>query len=98
MKQRANDLVQALNFFFQLNEGSTITDLLGGRYDFSQFKGRLDVSKAAVVGHSFGGGSTIRVLTEEPRFMYANGVRVLTLFKRRGCCCDVLSSERDTIK
>lgn len=39
-------------------------------YDFSQFKGQLDVEAAAVMGHSFGGGTTVLTLHDEPRFRY----------------------------
>ena len=41
-------------------------------YDFSQFKGRLDVEAAAIMGHSFGGGTTVLALHDEPRFKYDN--------------------------
>ena len=41
-------------------------------YDFGQFKGRLDVESAAVLGHSFGGGTTVLALRDEPRFRYDN--------------------------
>ena len=43
-------------------------------YDFGQFKGHLDVEAAAVMGHSFGGGTTVLALHNEPRFRYHNNV------------------------
>ena len=40
----------------------------GSKYDFKQFKGSMDVSTAAVIGHSFGGATTIQTLSEDTRF------------------------------
>lgn len=37
-------------------------------FNFDQFKGHLDVERAAVMGHSFGGSSTVQALSEDPRF------------------------------
>ena len=41
----------------------------GGEIDFGQFKGRLDVATAAVMGHSFGGATTIQTLSQDARFL-----------------------------
>ena len=41
----------------------------GNSFDFGQFKGRLDVETVAIMGHSFGGATTIQVLSEDPRFL-----------------------------
>ena len=48
-------------------------------YDFGQFKGRLDVEAAAVMGHSFGGGTTVLALHDEPRFRYHNNIIVIQI-------------------
>ena len=32
-------------------------------------QGRLDISKAAIMGHSFGGATTIQALSEDQRFL-----------------------------
>ena len=60
---------------YLLNDGADIENMLeaggtnGRGFDFSQFKGSLDVESAAVMGHSFGGATTIQTLSEDPRFM-----------------------------
>ncbi len=33
------------------------------------FQGKLDTGKAAVMGHSFGGATTIQALSEDQRFL-----------------------------
>ena len=38
-------------------------------FDYGQFKGRLEVDTAAIMGHSFGGATTVQALSEEPRFL-----------------------------
>ena len=67
MKQRADDVSKALDILTLLNEGGQIQNMLEGSYDFEQFKGRLDVATAAVMGHSFGGGSTVQALAQDSR-------------------------------
>ena len=68
MKQRADEVGKALDVLTLLNEGAEIRNMMGGSYDFQQFKGRLDVSTAAVMGHSFGGATTIQTLSGDNRF------------------------------
>ena len=59
---------RALDLLALLNDGGEIRDKLGSSFDFSQFKGRLDVSRPAVMGHSFGGGTTLQTLSDDSRF------------------------------
>ena len=61
---------QVLDILHLLNEGGDVHDMLGGQFDFTQFKGRLNMELAAVCGHSFGGGTVIQTLSEDPRFRY----------------------------
>lgn len=68
VKQRADEVKKSLDILTLLNEGAEIQDMLGGSYDFKQFKGRMDVSLAAVIGHSYGGGTTVQTLSEDTRF------------------------------
>ena len=71
MKQRAFDAKQALNLLYLLNDGGDIKNMLeaGHSFDFEQFKGCLDVETVAIMGHSFGGATTIQTLSEDPRFL-----------------------------
>ena len=72
VKQRAFDTKQALNLLYLLNDGGDIQNTLDcGNYsfDFGQFKGYLDVERAAIMGHTLGGATTIQALSEDPRFL-----------------------------
>ena len=91
VKQRAIDAKQALNMLYLLNDGVDIQNMLetgphGRGFDFSQFKGSLDMGLTAVMGHSFGGATTIQTLSEDPRFMLVSlspdylGLIVLILY------------------
>ena len=68
MKQRADEVGKTLDVLGLLNEGAQVKDLFGSGYDFGQFKGRLDLSKVGVAGHSFGGATSILTLQEDSRF------------------------------
>ena len=59
---------KALDLLSLLNEGGEIFNMMGGNYDLGQFKGRLKLDVAAVMGHSFGGATTIQALSEDNRF------------------------------
>ena len=62
------DAKRALDLLGLLNEGSAVGNLMGENFDFSQFKGRLDLDRAGMMGHSFGGATTIQTLSEDQRF------------------------------
>jgi platelet-activating factor acetylhydrolase len=66
--KRVTECVRALNVLEELNlgqcgpvdkkpKGSKI--IVGQNFDWQQFKNRLDISKAAVIGHSMGGATSI---------------------------------------
>ena len=71
VKQRAFDVQQGLNLLHLLNDGGEIRNMLEGctTFDYGQFKGRLDAGTAAVMGHSFGGATTVQTLSEDSRFL-----------------------------
>jgi platelet-activating factor acetylhydrolase len=70
VKQRADDVGKSLDILTLLNEGAEIRNMMEGSYDFKKFKGRLDVSTAAVMGHSFGGATTVQTLSVDSRFKW----------------------------
>ena len=68
MKQRADEVGKSLDILTLLNEGAEIRNMMEGNFEFGKFKSRLDVSMAAVMGHSFGGGTTVQTLSVDKRF------------------------------
>jgi platelet-activating factor acetylhydrolase len=58
----------SLDILTLLNQGAEIWNMLGGDYDLKQFKGSMDLSKAGVMGHSFGGATAVQTLTMDDRF------------------------------
>jgi platelet-activating factor acetylhydrolase len=67
--QRSRDGILALELLTMLNEGVEVHNMMEGHFDFRQFQGRLDLRKAAIMGHSFGGATTIQALSQDHRFM-----------------------------
>ena len=71
VKQRSFDVRQGLNLLHLLNDGGEVHNMLEGctTFDYGQFKGRLHMDTAAVMGHSFGGATAVQALSEEPCFL-----------------------------
>ena len=44
--------------------------MMGERFDWGQFRGRLQLDTAAVMGHSFGATTTVRALYTDKRFKF----------------------------
>lgn len=70
--QRANDCSKVLDHLIELNQG-TLNNVFAG-VDLLQFKDKLDLDRCSVVGHSFGGGTAITVLSKDKRFKGALGL------------------------
>lgn len=78
VKQRSEEVRQALDVLYNLNErgGDNVRDMLGrdgeGRSVLgdllSQFKGRINMELAFVGGHSFGAATSVQALADDPRF------------------------------
>ncbi len=68
LKQRSSEVSKALDVLISLNNGEEVKNMMGGNYDLCQFRGHLDTEKAAVMGQSFGGGTTVLTLATDNRF------------------------------
>ncbi len=62
------DAQRALDLLVLLNSGQPVGNLLGADMDFTQFKGRLDLNTVGMMGHSFGGATTLQTLYDDQRF------------------------------
>lgn len=66
--QRADECILALNVLTDLDKGVTILNQLGGNYNLKLFKDMLDLTKVSLVGHSFGGSTSVCTLSKDRRF------------------------------
>ncbi|XP_070552014.1 platelet-activating factor acetylhydrolase-like [Ptychodera flava] len=76
VKVRARESSRALDLLENLNKGDHVENLLDQTSNslLKQFKGRLDVSRAVVMGHSFGGSTTVQSLFQDRRFRCGIGL------------------------
>ncbi|XP_071143218.1 platelet-activating factor acetylhydrolase-like [Mytilus edulis] len=65
---RAEECTRALNVLTDLDNGVTILNQLGGNFNLKLFKNLFDLSKVSLVGHSFGGSTTVCALSKDTRF------------------------------
>eukprot|EP00057_Strongylocentrotus_purpuratus_P027218 XP_011681692.1 PREDICTED: platelet-activating factor acetylhydrolase isoform X3 [Strongylocentrotus purpuratus] len=66
--QRRDECIASLNFLEVLDDGLNYESDIDKDFDLSEFKGRLDLSSAAMCGHSYGGATAIATLSKEKRF------------------------------
>ncbi|NXY39523.1 PAFA2 acetylhydrolase, partial [Pomatorhinus ruficollis] len=69
--QRAQECVRALRLFQDIASGRSVPNILHQGWDLSVLKDSLDLTKVAVMGHSFGGVTAVLALVKEPRFRCA---------------------------
>lgn len=74
VKHRAAECSRAVDFLENLNDGTKIENVLDPTYNATEFKGHLNPSKIAVMGHSFGGATTILSAIKDARFKVAVGL------------------------
>lgn len=74
VKHRAAECSRAVDFLENLNSGAKLENVLDSAYSAAEFKGHLDTGKLAVMGHSFGGATTILSAMEDSRFKVAVGL------------------------
>ncbi|KAL5474021.1 hypothetical protein EMCRGX_G028593 [Ephydatia muelleri] len=72
--QRVKDVKRVVDLFNILNEGGTIKNMMPNDFDFRQFQGRLNMDMVAMMGHSFGGGTTLQSLSEDGRLKCGVGL------------------------
>ncbi|XP_023241527.1 platelet-activating factor acetylhydrolase-like isoform X1 [Centruroides sculpturatus] len=68
MCQRAEECIRALDVLEDINNGITVKNVLQSKCSLENFHGLLDMSKVCMAGHSFGGATTLKVLSMEKRF------------------------------
>lgn len=68
VRRRAKECSQALTWILDIDQGKPVKNLLNLGFDVEQLKDSIDRNKIAVVGHSFGGGTVIQALSDDPRF------------------------------
>ena len=86
---RGNQCIEMLDLLLLLHLGHAVYDIhnttsteAGGESvdsdrHFQQFQGRLDMTRVAVVGHSFGGGTSVCALAKDKRFKSVKSVRII---------------------
>lgn len=66
--QRATECIRLLDLLIDINNGTSVRNFLGFHFSLKQFKGRMDMSKVAFAGHSFGGSTCVTTLGQDKRF------------------------------
>ncbi|XP_063227485.1 platelet-activating factor acetylhydrolase-like isoform X2 [Bacillus rossius redtenbacheri] len=67
VERRAVECKNVLDLLEDMNAG-TASNVLATTFQLDQFKGRLDISNAVMMGHSFGAATALLTLGNEPRF------------------------------
>jgi len=67
--RRAEEVSRLLDLLETINDGNTpIDNCLPSSFDVSSLKGRIEVDEPLIMGHSFGGATTLNVLHKDDRF------------------------------
>ncbi|XP_041831109.1 platelet-activating factor acetylhydrolase isoform X2 [Melanotaenia boesemani] len=68
VKQRADECILALDKLTEINSGVAVQNVLQTQFDWTTLENSMDLCRAAVVGHSFGGATVIEALCKEVKF------------------------------
>ncbi|XP_062818869.1 platelet-activating factor acetylhydrolase 2, cytoplasmic [Anolis carolinensis] len=71
LHQRANECIRGLKLFRSIDAGKPPVNLLRTDFDLSALKDNIDLTKVAVMGHSFGGATSVLALVKEAQFKCA---------------------------
>ncbi|NWY00987.1 PAFA2 acetylhydrolase, partial [Nothoprocta ornata] len=71
LHQRADECARGLQLFEDISRGQAVPNVLHGAFDLSVLQGSIDMTKVAVMGHSFGGVTAVLATVKEPRFSCA---------------------------
>uniref|UniRef100_A0A6J0UDX8 Platelet-activating factor acetylhydrolase n=1 Tax=Pogona vitticeps TaxID=103695 RepID=A0A6J0UDX8_9SAUR len=71
LHQRANECIRGLKLLRSIDSGKAPVNLLRTGFDLSTLKDNVDLTKVAVMGHSFGGATAILSLVKEAQFKCA---------------------------
>ncbi|XP_041096423.1 platelet-activating factor acetylhydrolase 2, cytoplasmic-like isoform X2 [Polyodon spathula] len=66
--QRVEECVRALDLLSDINSGKSIPDTLQCRFDMASLKDCMDLQQVGVMGHSFGGATSLVALVKDTRF------------------------------
>ncbi|XP_039710310.1 platelet-activating factor acetylhydrolase isoform X1 [Pteropus medius] len=68
VQQRAKECSQALNYILCTDCEKPVKNVLDIEFDLKQLKDSIDRNKIAIIGHSFGGATSIQALHDDQRF------------------------------
>ena len=75
--QRVGEVGKVLDMLQLLNEREDVFNMMEEKFDWSQFRGRLQLDTAAVMGHSFGGTTTVKALYTDKRFKFVKQLNMV---------------------